>query len=104
MLQELHSPVIFARAAKCAHLDHLLVLIESLGALLIFISGNMPASMPVDKCIIQLVTCTQTTLYRCNVTPHFTPHMIGTTYGTYVNSSHYIPHHVTDHMHSSHMM
>ena len=64
MLQELHSPVIFARAGKCAHLNHLLVLIESVGALLIFVSGDMPASMPVDKRIIQLVTYTRTTLYR----------------------------------------
>ena len=67
------QPSDIARASKCAHLNHLLVLIEPLGALLIFVSGDMPASMPVDICIIQLVTYTQTTLYRSPITPQVTP-------------------------------
>ena len=64
MLQELHGPVITATAANCAHLNHLLVVIKPLGALLIFVSGDMPASMPVDKRVVQLVTYTRTRLYR----------------------------------------
>jgi len=66
MQQELHSLIIFARAAECAHLDHLLVLIEPLGALIIFISGDMPASVPVDKCVIQLVTKMKIGQLLCN--------------------------------------
>jgi hypothetical protein len=66
MRQELHSLMLLARAAECAHLDHLLVLIKPLGALLIFISGDMPASMPVDKRIIQLVTEMKIGQLLCN--------------------------------------